>query len=236
MEWESDDHLYFTDKCRSCLKPLRKMYNLFEIFDQDLKLSDILKMTTFLEVKEDEGLSQYICEICMNIVVDFYNFINVYLENDKYVRSILEKRLAKNDSETGNEKEHKPVQELSRKGDIKLEFQESTEQYTCLPEEVCVLVVDDKNKDTVPGDHKDGLAKIKEEIIDNKSFRNQKKSSLRSFDRTRIEEYTILPEDECVVVVSGKRKNPEVVNDLTDKNSRIFNLLNTVVYHAMISF
>ncbi|XP_018562264.1 gastrula zinc finger protein XlCGF26.1-like [Anoplophora glabripennis] len=79
-------YLNLKAKCRSCLSEDQEMHHLFSEFDQGLSLSDILRSTTYLEIEDNSELSPYLCESCTTIVVDFFNFKTIFIENNSNIK------------------------------------------------------------------------------------------------------------------------------------------------------
>ncbi|KAF5307936.1 hypothetical protein FQR65_LT06503 [Abscondita terminalis] len=82
------------NKCRACLSDNDAMLSLFEVYEHDLTLAMILKSCiSSVEVAENDGLPSYLCDNCILVLTQFYNFTVVYEESDRYLKSLFKKNI-----------------------------------------------------------------------------------------------------------------------------------------------
>ncbi|KAB0794295.1 hypothetical protein PPYR_11134 [Photinus pyralis] len=83
-----------SNKCRACLTEGEPMLSLFEVYEHDLTLAMILtNCISNIQISEDDGLPPYICDSCILIVTQFYNFTVIYEESDRHLRSLCTKEI-----------------------------------------------------------------------------------------------------------------------------------------------
>lgn len=83
-----------SNKCRACLTQDEPMLSLFEVYEHDLTLAMILKNCIGnIEVSENDGLPQYLCDSCVLVLTQFYNFTVIYEESDRYLQSLCTKNV-----------------------------------------------------------------------------------------------------------------------------------------------
>lgn len=103
MDWRE------TLKCRACLAEDAALIPLFEVYEHNLTLADVLQNCINAEVGRirpfqphsvqqkplqvrDDGLPRYLCENCVTVVTEFYNFSVIYEENVSQLNALLENK------------------------------------------------------------------------------------------------------------------------------------------------
>ncbi|KAF2895092.1 hypothetical protein ILUMI_11080 [Ignelater luminosus] len=79
------------NKCRACLAEGDEMMSLFEVYEHDLTLASILQSCISTEINEDDGLPSRLCDNCILVLIQFYNFTVVYEQSEKELKSLLNK-------------------------------------------------------------------------------------------------------------------------------------------------
>nr|CAI5842698.1 unnamed protein product [Callosobruchus analis] len=76
-------------KCRACSSESLIMCNLYEEISDSMCLKDILVELMKFEGEQNDGLSPYLCKSCTDIVVNFFQLRNIFLENEKRNKMLL---------------------------------------------------------------------------------------------------------------------------------------------------
>ncbi|KAF5278473.1 hypothetical protein FQA39_LY05962 [Lamprigera yunnana] len=83
-----------SNRCRACLSENDSMLSLFDVYEHDLTLAMILKSCIKdVQVAENDGLPSYLCDNCILVLTQFYNFTVVYEESGQYLRSLFKKNI-----------------------------------------------------------------------------------------------------------------------------------------------
>ncbi|CAH1154243.1 unnamed protein product [Phaedon cochleariae] len=76
-------------RCRVCLQETEEMNPFFELYFEDLSLSNVFKTITTYEILEDDRLSKYVCENCSAIIINFNNMLSVFQETEAYLNKVV---------------------------------------------------------------------------------------------------------------------------------------------------
>ncbi|KAK4876245.1 hypothetical protein RN001_012667 [Aquatica leii] len=145
------------NKCRACLSENDAMLSLFEVYEHDLTLAMILKSCiSNVEVSENDGLPSYLCDNCILVLTQFYNFTVVYEESDRYLKSLFKKNI-----------KHVPIN-IPVEVDVS-ELKEEQKDEVLELQEVCELT-DSNSGDVLFGENelKQQIEELKEEVLDEK--------------------------------------------------------------------
>ncbi|KAI4460788.1 finger putative transcription factor family-related [Holotrichia oblita] len=82
--------LDISNKCRACLSTHTIMFPLFDIYEYDLTLADIIEHCLNTQLNPDINLPKEICEECVTCLIQFYNFSLIFEENSKKLTNFIE--------------------------------------------------------------------------------------------------------------------------------------------------
>ncbi|KRT83770.1 zinc-finger associated domain containing protein, partial [Oryctes borbonicus] len=78
------------NKCRACLSDSPLMLALFDTYENDLTLADILQQFLNIQLHLYDNLPKGICQECATNLIQFYNFSVVFEESNKKLQNLVD--------------------------------------------------------------------------------------------------------------------------------------------------
>ncbi|KRT85272.1 zinc-finger associated domain containing protein, partial [Oryctes borbonicus] len=206
--------------CRTCLQKCQAYFAVYEHYEANKLLSDILTECTALEVKQLDGLPIYMCNDCREKLVSAWNFKLMAIESDRKFR---------NNDNTRPQAVTFPIEDDDNMGDTVYEDEKFRNNDNTRPQAVTFPIEDDDNMgDTV---YEDEMS-IKEEDV--AVILEESESLAVNKENCASNKVDVVKCDECNIDNSMKCENeakenkiPEVSNenfeDILEGESEIVN-------------